>query len=132
MVLLAGDTNLVYIIALYFYSTCYQQDNSTYHDCWITIQTTLKIAASNFYCKITWTLLWVYIYCVVCYRMIAPSNVKVLVMSLHTFTLLMTIWNVQSTMRCLYGITFFPYDKWILFSIWLLHSLQFLLLYFVL
>ncbi len=51
---------MVYIIALLFYGTCYQQVNSTYYDCWITLQTALKITASNLYSKITWTLLWVY------------------------------------------------------------------------
>ncbi len=40
----------------YFTSHNYQQDKSTYYDCWITLQTALKIAASNLYCKIT--LVW--------------------------------------------------------------------------
>ncbi len=44
------------ILQSYFRSYNYQQDKSTYHDCWITLQTALKIAASNLYCKIT--LVW--------------------------------------------------------------------------
>ncbi len=40
----------------YFPSYNYQQDTSTYYDCWITLQTAFKIAASNLYCKIT--LVW--------------------------------------------------------------------------
>ncbi len=40
----------------YFPSNNYQQDKSTYYDYWITLQTALKIAASNLYCKIT--LVW--------------------------------------------------------------------------
>ncbi len=32
------------------------QDKSTYYDSWITLQTALKIDASNLYCKIT--LVW--------------------------------------------------------------------------
>ncbi len=37
----------------YFPLYNYLQDKSTYYDCWITLQTSLKIAASNLYCKIT-------------------------------------------------------------------------------
>ncbi len=51
--------NMVYcvvILQLYFPSYNYQQYKSTYYDCWITLQTVLKIATSNFYCKIT--LVW--------------------------------------------------------------------------
>ncbi len=44
------------ILQSYFPSYNYQQDKSTYYDSWITIQTVLKIAASNLYCKIT--LVW--------------------------------------------------------------------------
>ncbi len=44
------------ILQSYFQSYNYQQDKSTYYDCWITIQTSLKIAANNLYCKIT--LVW--------------------------------------------------------------------------
>ncbi len=44
------------ILQSYFKSYNYQQDKSTYYDCWITRQTALKIAASNLYCKIT--LVW--------------------------------------------------------------------------
>ncbi len=51
--------NMVYCVVIlqsYFSSYNYQQDKSTYYDCWITLQTALKIAASNLYCKIT--LVW--------------------------------------------------------------------------
>ncbi len=41
------------ILQTYFTSYNYQQDKSTYYDCWIILQTALKIAASNLYCKIT-------------------------------------------------------------------------------
>ncbi len=47
--------NIVYrvvILQSYFPSYNYQQDKSTYYDCWITLQTALKIAASNLSCKI--------------------------------------------------------------------------------
>ncbi len=40
------------ILMSYFSSYNYEQDKSTYYDCWITLQTALKIAASNLYCKI--------------------------------------------------------------------------------
>ncbi len=46
----------VVILQSYFPSYNYQQDKSTYYDCWITLQSALKIAASNLYCKIT--LVW--------------------------------------------------------------------------
>ncbi len=42
------------------------QDTSTYYDCWITLQTALKIDVSNLFYKITlvWldSSLWVYMY----------------------------------------------------------------------
>ncbi len=41
------------ILQSYFSSYNYQQDERTYYDCWITLQTALKIAANNLYCKIT-------------------------------------------------------------------------------
>ncbi len=41
------------ILQSYFPSYNYQQDKSIYCDCWITLQTALKSAASNLYCKIT-------------------------------------------------------------------------------
>ncbi len=41
------------ILQSYFPSYNYKQDTSTYYDCWITLQTALKIADSNLYCKIT-------------------------------------------------------------------------------
>ncbi len=44
------------ILQSYLPSYNYQQDKATYYDCWITLQTALKIAASNLYCKIT--LVW--------------------------------------------------------------------------
>ncbi len=44
------------ILQSHFPSYNYQQDKSAYYDCWITLQTTLKIAASNLYYKIT--LVW--------------------------------------------------------------------------
>ncbi len=44
------------ILQSYFPSYDYQQDKSTYYDCWITLQTALIIAASNLYCKTT--LVW--------------------------------------------------------------------------
>ncbi len=44
------------ILQSYFPSYNYQQDKRTYYDCWITLQTALKIDASNLYCKIT--LVW--------------------------------------------------------------------------
>ncbi len=44
------------IVQSYFLSYNYQQDKSTYYDCSITLQTAVKIAASNVYCKIT--LVW--------------------------------------------------------------------------
>ncbi len=40
------------ILQSYFPSYSYQQDKSTYYDCWNTPQTALKIAASNLYGKI--------------------------------------------------------------------------------
>ncbi len=40
----------------YFPSYNYQQDKRTYYDSWIALQTALKIAAYNLYCKIT--LVW--------------------------------------------------------------------------
>ncbi len=46
----------VVILQSYFPSYNYQQDKRTYYDCWITLQSALKIAASNMYCKIT--LVW--------------------------------------------------------------------------
>ncbi len=51
--------NMVYCVVIvqsYFPSYNYQQDKSTYDDCWITLQTALKIVGSNLYCKIT--LVW--------------------------------------------------------------------------
>ncbi len=44
------------ILQSYFPSYNYQQDKSTYYDCWITLKTAPKIAVSNLYCKIT--LVW--------------------------------------------------------------------------
>ncbi len=44
------------ILQSHFPSYNYQQDKSTYYDCWITLQIAFKIAASNLYCKIT--LIW--------------------------------------------------------------------------
>ncbi len=44
------------ILQSYFPSYSYQQDKSTYYDCWITLQTAPKIATSNLYCNIT--LVW--------------------------------------------------------------------------
>ncbi len=42
-----------------------------------------------------------YVYCVVCYHVIADTYVRSVVMSLHTITLLTTIWNAQWIMSSL-------------------------------
>ncbi len=47
-----------------------------------------------------------YIYCVVCYRVIAAPYVRS-VLSLHTVTLLMMIRNAQWTMSSLYSLKYF-------------------------
>ncbi len=62
MVLLSGDNVDNYKFGIYDCNVFWQYiyPASTYYDCWITLQTALKIAASNLYCKITWTPLWVW------------------------------------------------------------------------
>ncbi len=49
-----------------------------------------------------------YVYCVLCYRVIAAPCVTSVVVPLHTITLLMTIQNDQWTMSSLYSIKSFP------------------------
>ncbi len=49
-----------------------------------------------------------YVYCVVCYRVIAAPYVRSVVMSLHTVTLLMTIPNTQNGLSSRYSLNVFP------------------------
>ncbi len=53
-----------------------------------------------------------YIYCMVYYRLIAAPCVRSVVMSLHTITLLMLIWNTQWTTSCLYSPILFQAVSW--------------------
>ncbi len=60
-----------------------------------------------------------YIYCMVCYQVIAAPYVRSAVMSLHTVALLMSIQNAQWTMSSLYSLKcFFHADTYLHDDIW--------------
>ncbi len=114
----------VVILQSYLPSYNYQQDKSTYYDCWITPLTALKISARNLYCKITLVLLdffectcniWIwtwfcisttyvtlYLWCrnlgVICYYFIYHSILVMYESRLNTL---------------LFSISLYTYDAWI-------------------
>ncbi len=89
------------IVQSYFPSYNYQQDKSTYYVSWITLQTALKIAGSNLYCKII--LVWL------------DSSLNVLqhAISKQTQTSLQLVLGVRFTLasQC-FIMMYFPTSYW--------------------
>ncbi len=93
-----------------------------FHFCYLFLlinHCVLLLLVSVFWCPYRFVCSWldyeiysgggpsVYVYCVVCYRVIVVPYVRRVVMSLHTITLLMTIRNAQRTINFLESLKVF-------------------------